>query len=161
MTENEQIVLNTARSQGMPAYLSNLILAQAKHESNNFTSAVYQDCNNAFGYSAPGGVNYCKGHSFYRAYNNLQESVIELTNWIKRRQKENKFPQDLNTITSPDQYAQLLKSSGYYEDSTINYTNGLKRWFVNNILPVSTSLIFIALVVGVLILNQGNKHLLR
>lgn len=157
MTAEEQIIIDTARGQGMPQRLSELILAQAKHESGNFTSPVYKDCRNAFGYSAYAGQNSCPGHSFYKLYPNLQESVKELTGWIKRRQAEGKFPANLETITTPEQYAALLKQSNYYEDSVTNYSNGLKNWFVA--LPVSTGLIGLILVVAVLVLNNSNKYL--
>ena len=134
--------------------------AQAKHESANFTSAVFRDCSNAFGYSATSSNVSCPGHSFYKAYNNLSESVNELCQWIKRRQREGKFPSNLNEIQTPEQYALLLKNSGYYEDSFNNYANGLQRWFVK-ILPYGTAIIGILLIVFVLIINKGNKTLLK
>lgn len=159
MTAEEQIVLDTAIRNGMPSRLAGLILAQAKHESANFTSGVYRDCNNAFGYSAYAGQGSCQGHSFYKAYSSLADSVKEITAWIKRRQAEGKFPANLNEIQTPEQYAALLKQSNYYEDSVTNYSNGLKNWFVANLLPVSTGLIGLILVVAMLILNNSNKYL--
>lgn len=131
----EETIFNTAISQGMPVDLANLIVAQARHETGNFTSAVFRDCNNAFGYSAINSAVACPGHAFYKAYGSVQDSTIEVCNWIKRRLAEGKFP-DLNTIKSPAEYANLLKAAGYYEDNPVNYAAGLSRWLTYFTAPV-------------------------
>lgn len=122
-------IYNTALANGIPAALAALLVAQSKHETNNFTSSVFWDCNNGFGYSAV--RSHCPGHSFYQNYSSLEESVNEICNYLKRRVNDGSFP-DLDTITQPEQYAALLKSVGYYSDSLQNYANGLITWFQNN-----------------------------
>ena len=126
----ENDVYDTAISDGMPPALALLIVAQSKHESNNYTSSVFLNCNNAFGYAATS--NSCPGHEFYQAYNNIIDSTHELTAWIKRRLSEGNFP-PLQTITTPQQYAQLLSDNNYYTDSVANYAAGLSNWFSSNI----------------------------
>lgn len=123
----QQIVFDTAISDGMPEQLARLIAAQAAHESNGFTSAIFLDCNNAFGYKVFGNAAACPGHPDYELYPTLQASTHEITSWIKRRLQEGNFP-SLDTITTPDQYASLLKQNGYYEDSESNYSAGLIAW---------------------------------
>jgi flagellum-specific peptidoglycan hydrolase FlgJ len=104
------------------------IEAQAKHETGNFTSAVYRNNNNMFGMKngsimsawemvgtvAPDGGTYAK-------YACDLDSVKDLLQWFEWK----KFPV---SVASVEQYASELKSRGYYGDSLANYTNGLKRF---------------------------------
>lgn len=130
MTFDERIY-NKALNDGMPQLLSTFIVAQARHETGNYTSNVFKTCNNAFGYKYVGqnlSLGPCTGspeNDNYAKYSGLETSVQELTAWIKRRQNENKFPKDLSTITTPDKYAALLKQSGYYGASEAEYLKGL------------------------------------
>lgn len=129
---NEQIVYTTALNDGMPQPLALIIVAQAKHESGNFTSAIFTDCNNAFGYKVFGNAAPCPSHPDYEFYPSLADSVHEITGWIKRRLNAGNFPA-LNTITDPGQYAALLQKNGYFTDSLTNYSNGLYAWYQPNI----------------------------
>lgn len=128
---------------GIPRNLALLIVAQSKHETANYTSNVFRSCNNAFGYKYVGqtlSTGPCTGSpegDRYAKYATVENSAKELALWIKRRQAEGKFPQDLTTITTAAKYALLLKNSGYYGDSVSNYTNGLLAWFKDNITPVA------------------------
>jgi hypothetical protein len=126
----EQRVYQTAINGGLPIPLSLLVVAQSKHESNNYTSAIFLDCNNTFGYKAV--RSSCQLHADYQNYQDIEASTTEIVNWIYRRLNEGNFP-PLESITTPEQYAQLLKNNGYYGDSVTNYTAGLIRWFKSNI----------------------------
>ena len=110
----------------MPPILAACIVAQSKHETGNYSSSIFLDCNNAFGYKAV--RSSCQLHPGYQNYQTVSDSVHEITAWIKRRLSEGNFPA-LNTITSPLQYATLLKENGYYEDSLGNYANGISFYF--------------------------------
>lgn len=130
----DKLIVFMTNAAGFPAMLSNLIVAQAKHETGQYTSTVFTADNNLFGYMYVGQAGATQGISkpgggYYAHYSSWGGSVTELINWIKRRQNEGKFPADLATITTPQQYASLLKDSGYYTDSVSNYTAGLIRWF--------------------------------
>lgn len=125
-------IRSIASADGMPSTLSTLIAAQAAHETANFTSRVFVQNNNCFGYKAIPGAIWQEGSgrmspegNAYALYSSVANSVHELTAWIRRRQKEGKFPPDLTTITTPLGYASLLKVCGYYGDTTQNYTAGL------------------------------------
>lgn len=153
-------IYNTAISDGMPPALALLIVAQSKHESNDYTSPVFLSCNNSFGYGQTG--NPCAGHSQYEAYNSVIDSTHELTAWIKRRLDEGNFP-DLDTITTPEQYAQLLKDNGYYSDSVENYLAGLRNWFTSNIGTVA-GVTGVGLVIGIgifLLLFRKELHIYK
>jgi flagellum-specific peptidoglycan hydrolase FlgJ len=130
-----QIVYTTAISDGMPALLAQFIASQSAHETNGYTSNVFQNCSNCFGYkwvgqsSAQGPCTNSPEGNRYASYNSIEQSVHEMTAWIKRRQKEGKFPTDLHDVISLDQYAQLLKNSGFYGDTVSNYAARLSYWW--------------------------------
>jgi hypothetical protein len=76
----------------------------------------------------------------------VQDSAIELANWLKRRRKEGKLPA-LEAITSPAQYSKLIKAAGYYGASENTYTKGITKIFNSlKIDPITglTGLIIIA-----------------
>jgi len=138
---------------GVPSTLANLIVAQAKHETGNFTSNFFKKYNNAFGYSYVAGARYQlpKGGTIadnglpIAAYKDVEDSTREIVDWIYRRKRGGMFPDDLTTIQTPEQYANLLKGAGYYGDSVSNYLRGLKNYFINSPAKAATgTIIFIA-----------------
>jgi len=134
----EQATRGTAYNKGLPPVLSSLVAAQAAHETGNFTSRFFTDYNNAFGYSyVPGGIyqldipgDFSTNGQPVAKYRSIEDSTKEIVDWIYRRIKEGKFPADLRTIQTPEQYAALLKDANYFEDSISNYAAGIKRFFV-------------------------------
>lgn len=131
-----QATKGTANNKGLPPVLSSLLVAQAAHETGNFTSNFLKKYNNAFGYSyfpesvyQSGAGTVADNGQRIATYANIEESTKEIIDWIYRRVREGKFPSDLFTITTPDQYAQLLKSANYYGDTLQNYSAGLRRFF--------------------------------
>lgn len=132
----DEVIYNTAVADGMPPTLAALIVAQARHETGNYTSHFFTKGHNAFGYSYyPGSIyqlptpgDIADNNQAIAQYASLADSVHEITAWIKRRQKEKIFPSDLRTITTPDQYAQYLKAAGYYQAPLETYANALTMW---------------------------------
>lgn len=131
-----QATRGTTLNPGLPPTLASLLIAQAQHETGNFTSNIFRNYNNAFGYSFVPGARYQVGAGSIAdngqpvaAYRNIEDSTKEVVDWIYRRVAEGVFPKDLNTIVSPEQYAALLKKAGYYQDSVANYTAGIKAFF--------------------------------
>lgn len=132
----DELIYNTATGDGMPSTLAVMIVAQARHETGNYTSHFFTQGKNAFGYSyypgskwqlpTPGGI--ADNNAATAQYSSIQNSVHEITDWIKRRQKEGNFPQDLRTIQTPDQYAKLLKNAGYFGAPLDEYANALIAW---------------------------------
>lgn len=126
------MIYATAFADGMPAYLCSLIEAQAFHETDSFTSHAFLLNNNCFGYKYVKGGKWQQGAGItsseddpYAKYDSVANSVHELTSWIKRRQKDKRFPADLKEIDSTFEYASLLKECGYYGDEVGNYVTGL------------------------------------
>lgn len=130
----DQLIYNTARADGMPATLAELIAAQARHETGDYSHRFFTTGKNAFGYSYVAGARWQLPEPGTRAdnglpiaqYRSVADSVHELTDWIKRRQREGRFPANLATITDAGQYARLLKDSGYYGASLASYAAGLQ-----------------------------------
>lgn len=130
---NDDIIYQAARTDGMPENLAILITAQARHETGNYTSRFFTVGKNAFGYSyvkggkwqlpTPGPI--ADNGAAIAQYSTIQNSVHELTDWIRRRQKEGKFPLNLETIQTPEQYGQLLKNSNYFGAPLDQYINGI------------------------------------
>jgi hypothetical protein len=133
MTIPERIY-SQAITDGMPPVLATLIVSQSGHETDGWTSHVFTTCNNGFGYKYVGqatATGACTGSpegDDYAKYSSIEQSTHELTLWIKRRQNEGKFPRDLSTINTPEQYNQLLYNAGYYGDNPTTYLNGLIYW---------------------------------
>lgn len=150
MPDYAQIIFNTSRADGVPLELSELIVSQARHETGNFTSNVFKNDNNAFGYKYVPGARYQVskgtpiGDWYYAKYQSLEDSTHEITAWIKRRQSEGVFPADLRLIKTAEQYASLLKQANYYEDTVSNYLEGLKRWLRSMPNENSVSILIVA-----------------
>jgi hypothetical protein len=124
-TSNHWTVLDTLGLAGVQANLRPFILAQAMHESNNFRSAVFLRCNNAFGY------NYVPGNTFqlgkdaitnYAKYASLKNNVLDLAGYYNRRKL--KFA----AVVTPEEFVHVLKTERYFEDTETNYLRGVKGW---------------------------------
>lgn len=134
MNEKEigALIYATAFADSMPANMCALIEAQAMHETDSFSSHAFINNNNCFGYKYVKGAHWQDGQGItssegdhYAHYIDIQASVHELTSWIKRRQKEHKFPADLTEIKTPTDYATLLKICEYFGDTLQHYIDGL------------------------------------
>jgi hypothetical protein len=98
-----------------------IVLAQAKLESNNYSSRIFIDNNNLFGMKeARVRINLAKGTQYRHAYyNTWQESVLDYAFWIATYGSKCKTEQ---------QYYNLL--NGYAEDP--NYQAKLKNLISKN-----------------------------
>lgn len=131
------LIYATAFADGMPAKLCELIEAQSKHETDDYSSHAFINNNNCFGYKYVKGGKYQDGKGItssegdpYAHYVDIQHSVHEICAWIIRRRNEGKFP-DLQFVTDPISYAKLLKKCGYFGDPIENYIAGLNH-FLND-----------------------------
>jgi uncharacterized FlgJ-related protein len=131
----QEIIYNALIGQNIPPLLAKIVTAQSQFESGNYKSKVFLTDNNAFGYKYVGQKIATKGipspaneGDHYAHYNSVQDSAIELANWLKRRRKEGKLPA-LEAITTPAQYSKLIKAAGYYGASENTYTKGITKIF--------------------------------
>lgn len=104
------------------------MIAQAKHETGNFTSNVYRTHNNLFGMKHPtirkavgeqGNAAPDGGH--YQRYASDTDSVRDLLLWFDAR----KFP---TSVSSPDEYVNQLHQRAYFGDAIANYLKGVKHF---------------------------------
>lgn len=153
---SQQQIFNEVKRYNFPTALANLIAAQAAHETGNFTSAIFLDCNNAFGYKSVTSATNCNLHPTYKAYSTVEQSADEIVNWIQRRQSEGNFPSDLSTIQTPEDYAYYLKYNGYFEDTAANYAAGITN-YLSNFSPSANMALYVA-GFGVLILLLRKKR---
>jgi len=129
-------VITTAMTHGMPLQLSKLLACQSAFETENWTSNAFKKSNNGFGYKHVDGAKlqlpkpsvHSTESDFYAAYANFEDSIYEICLWIGRRQKQTKFPQDLVSIQTPEQYASLLKSCGYFGGKEEDYAEGIANY---------------------------------
>ena len=149
---------------GVPSTLADLMVAQSKHESGDYSSHIFISDNNAFGYSYVAGSPWQIGPGIVAdngqpvgKYATIEDSTSEIVDWIYRRVHEGKFPANLNDIDTPERYAQLLKAAGYYGDTIENYLEGLKRWYVRN--PEVGGLLLVGLVATVWALRKQLRKL--
>jgi uncharacterized FlgJ-related protein len=129
-------IYDQAIKRGLIPTVANLLVAQARFESADYTSNVYKQNKNLFGYKFVGQRGATRGTvapksewpnantpGYYAKYATIEDSVNEVINWLFRRQQEGKFL--VNSLTTAGKYAAGLKAGNYYGDSAANYSNGL------------------------------------
>jgi len=138
-----------------------MIVAQARHESNDFKSDLYNRAKNPFGMRKPsvrksyGIIGVSNTYAVYRSY---FASVVDYF----LRAKEFNMPKNLN---QPIALSMWLKESKYYTDSPSNYSSRLMYWdkqYPANKLHfilflLSISVMFALLVVLIFQLRKGFK----
>jgi flagellum-specific peptidoglycan hydrolase FlgJ len=103
-----------------------LLKSQWLHETGKGTSRVFIEDKNLFGMKMPKkrptvalGPDK-NGYAIYRSY---ADSVRDLFLWFEYNGI------NLDQISGPAVYAKILKDKGYYEDSVVNYSAGLARYY--------------------------------
>lgn len=116
------------------------VIAQAKHETGNFTSAAYRQNNNLFGMGRPSsrstldnrdrdnrtnGPLITEGQVMAN-FDSVSDSAKDLMLWFDMFRQE-PFPTE---VSSAWEYAAALKNRNpsYYTDSIENYSKGLGSW---------------------------------
>jgi uncharacterized FlgJ-related protein len=163
---NLEIIYNTLKDQKIPDPLAKIMTSQAQLESANFTSNVFKTNKNAYGYKyvkqkiATQGLPAPKNEGgFYANYKSVSDSALELANYVKRREKEKKFP-GLETITSARQYAELLTDVGYHTATRESYVKGVEYYYnkiKDLVIKNTTPLLSIAILIGVFFLINRKR----
>ena len=101
------------------------LLALARHETGNFTSAIFRESNNPWGMKVATvrpttNIGEHRGHARYR---NLSDAVRDMLLYLVNFRTN---PGDFPNISS---FAYELKNDRYFEDTLENYTRGLLRWY--------------------------------
>jgi uncharacterized FlgJ-related protein len=135
----QTVALDYFRSKGVtvPQNIGLLLVAQAKHETGNYTSHVFVQNRNLFGYKVypgssfqtGGAINAVDGGQFAR-YSSYDNSVREICAWWCRNRAGTTRSRlsYLGANPSVDQYVGLLKQLQYFGDPLSEYLNGMKRF---------------------------------
>jgi len=159
----DQQIFNTAINNGLPQAVATNLVAQARLESSNYSSNIFLNNNNSFGYKYVGQSLAVPGDlaprsewtdpgtpQYYAKYSSVEDSAQEVINWIFRRIKEGIFT--MEDLATPQGYANSFKKADYFGESAFAYgrdltsilknalSNGLN--FVKNNPIVSLLIIF-------------------
>lgn len=118
----EFIILEELWKNGVSVDLSYIILAQAKHETWDFTSKIFIENNNVFGLKqAKKRKTTCTGtNRGHGTYASIEDCVLDYIYYMENR----KIP--FHEI-SARKYVNLLKKKGYFEDNLERYYNSVKK----------------------------------
>ncbi len=126
-------IYGEALAQGVPSDVAMIIVAQARHETNDYASSLFVGSNNAFGYgasSSPTNAPFQSGSTSdgFATYSSVSNSVDNLVMWLKVNLIQNNGYDwtDINTVAN---YAQALSDNGYYTDNEENYATGMANRF--------------------------------
>lgn len=108
------LAMSVSQRTGIPA---ELIYAQWAHETNGFTSSVFNKNQNAAGIE--------NSDKSYKSYSSLQDFADDYTKVITGSRYANAGVLGAKTT---EEFAAALKKGGYYEDTQANYTAGLNRF---------------------------------
>ena len=106
-----------------------ILIAQARHETGNFTSSLFVNHNNLWGMQHPRTRHTTStgplatadgGRKGYAHYESIEDSARDMVLYLKAR----RIP-DYTTVAP---YVKHLKRKGYFEDSLKKYTRSLERY---------------------------------
>lgn len=120
---NSRRIFDVAVMDGMPELLARFMVGQSKFETGDYKNDHCKLHNAFFSYmldphsrwQVPGGGPIADNGAPVAKYATIDDSVHEMTSWIKRRQKDGKFPKNLNEIDTAEKYAYLLQTCGFYQ----------------------------------------------
>lgn len=124
---NYKIILQAARFNGFSETLAKYVTAQSAHETNGWTSPIYNSNNNAFGMKYAGQATSTGANAGYANYININQSVTDFARWWARRGFSL-----VNLGVSPmtlAQYVKFLKTNSYFEDTEASYLRGCQYWY--------------------------------
>lgn len=127
-----------AKALGLADAVALNVVAQARLESADYSSNVYRQNNNAFGYKyvgqsiatqgtpVPGSETGGNNPKFYARYRSIEDSTTELVQWLLRRIKGGQFT--MSELNTPASYAAAIRRPPfqYYGSSQASYTAGMQ-----------------------------------
>ena len=128
-SDREQKVLQALKTFGLSDNLAAFATAQAAHETNDFTSVLFKDDNNAFGMTFVGQAGATRSNNsfvgtdgniyFYAHYETIEMSCYDFTRWYtKARNNILSFPLYISTLVD---YVSFLKNRNYFEADEQEY----------------------------------------
>lgn len=123
----EQRITLVLEDAGLDSMTVKLMVAQSKHESGNYKNSLTRKHNNVFARHwdkrdtlSLGSGGSAEGHSRFARYESVEKATLSQLAYFKRKGYSMKWD-------SAESFAKELKSKHYYEDSTRNYVNALRR----------------------------------
>lgn len=133
MESIDQQIYDAAISRGFTPISAKLIVAQARHETGNYTSNIFKLNNNLFGMkyvkqplATKGSASPKSEGDFYARYSSVGDSVKDLIDRNYALSRGGVSPDQLKSASDSLDFATKLKARGYYGDTISNYANGLK-----------------------------------
>jgi len=114
-------VFHLLRGQWFSEYQAQLITAQAAHETANFTSPVFVNSNNCFGFKFTGHKLEIGDYHGYGKYKSIGDCVKRYADYYTRF----KYP---GTHLSVEHFVGNLKSKQYFEAPIEEYITGVKYY---------------------------------
>lgn len=137
MNATDQKIYAAAIAQGLSPTIAAIVVAQARYETADYSSNVYKQNNNLFGYKYVGqalavqgspvpGSEQSTGPKYYAKYATVEDSVKELVQWIRRRVDGKQFT--MQELTTPEGYAAGFGRLPYrfFGVSVAQYAAGLR-----------------------------------
>ena len=102
-----------------------MIVAQAMHETGNFTSRLYKEQNNLFGMRQPAirETLSIEGRNGFATFGSLDDSVKDLLLYFKE------FSLEPNKWDKPHAYVKAIKNAGYFTDDFLSYYNAMRTHY--------------------------------
>lgn len=124
----EQVLTDVFEQEGLSPVMINFLIAQARHESGDFTSKLFITSNNTFAMKHPtirqttslGPYGKAEGVTNFAHYDSVEDSAKDMVLYLRARN----FP-SFKTVYG---YVRYLKKKGYFEDGYKNYVRGVKRY---------------------------------
>jgi hypothetical protein len=106
---------------GFTPITAQYITAQSAHETANFTSKIFTENHNLFGYTYAGQKIAAGEKSGYALYKNIADSISDYKRYYLLRGYPRVFP----SIT---EFVSTLKRNGYFEAPLQEYISGVKNF---------------------------------
>jgi hypothetical protein len=146
MNNYDQIIYITARKAGFTPTGAKLVVAQARLESDNYKSRVFQNNLNTSGMKFIGQPlatrgtiaplsersascrrgEVCVNSDYYAKFKNVGDSASDKINRLYEINMGGVTPQQLKNVKTPEEFANLLKKRRYYGADESQYASGLK-----------------------------------
>ena len=138
---NDQIIYDIAIKQGFTPTAAKLVVAQARYESADYSSRVFLANNNTSGMKfvgqplatrgtpAPSNEQRCGGgcdSDYYAKFKSVEDSAKDKIVRNYSITRKGVTPDQLKNAKTPEEFASLLKTRGYYGGAESSYAAGLK-----------------------------------
>ena len=144
--EIDQIMYDTAISEGFTPATAKYVVAQARFESADYSSNVFKLNNNTSGMKFVGqplatkgtlapynerssscrSSNICANSDYYAKFKSVEDSAKDKISRNYNLTMRGVAPSQLKNATSPEEFAHLLKLRGYYGGSETTYALGIR-----------------------------------